>query len=504
MQNRSGRLILNSIYSLLAWLLPVALGLLVTPLLLKRLGLEAYGVYLVILGFIGYSYTFNVSRAVAKFVAEFKASGETQKINPAITAAFCISLTSGILGSLVIALLANWAVKDLLQISTEFQRPATVALMIGGASIPFILIGQVFQNILQGTHRFAALSIITNLNWSMLNAGNVLLVVLGFGIDSLILWTVVVAASVAAISYVAARRSEPDYRLEFGSAELMLRPVAAYGSSIFMYQIFGSLMLIFERAWVTRHFGAETAAYYLVPMALGLYFHGFMSNLTAAIFPVFNELIADRERLLELYKKSTKLIVSFSVLFLISMFFGGKIFLGLWIDPQFAEKSYRLLLIHAFTFGLMAAVIAVWQINEVFRAARLNALLAGLWAFITIALMAVASGQWGAEGVAASRLIGVAVTLPAIFLIEKRFLGGTPWRFWGGVALRIFAAALALSLVEYFIFAWLGIGGWIGLMLGWAFGALVYLLVLALAGFVSKDEKAAVLKLLGLDRASVH
>ena len=90
MQNRSGRLILNSIYSLLAWLLPVTLGLLVTPFLLKRLGIEAYGVYLVILGFIGYSFTFSVSKAVAKFVAGFKTTGETQKINSVIKAAFYI------------------------------------------------------------------------------------------------------------------------------------------------------------------------------------------------------------------------------------------------------------------------------------------------------------------------------------------------------------------------------------------------------------------------------
>ena len=98
MQNKSGRLILNSIYSLLAWLLPVTLGLLVTPFLLKRLGVEAYGVYLVILGFIGYSFTFSVSKAVAKFVAEFGVTGETRKINSAITASFFLSLAMGILG----------------------------------------------------------------------------------------------------------------------------------------------------------------------------------------------------------------------------------------------------------------------------------------------------------------------------------------------------------------------------------------------------------------------
>ena len=213
MQNRSGRLILNSIYSLLGWFLPVTLGLLVTPFLLRRLGVEAYGVYLVILGFIGYSFTFSVSKAVAKYVSEFKATGETEKINSVITAAFGVSLFVGIIGFLLTAVLAEWAVKDLLQISPNFQRTATVALMIGGASIPLILIGQVFQYVLQGSHRFGPLSIITNLNWLLLNAGNVLLVIYGYGVDALLMWTVAVAGIVAAVSYAAARRAEPEYGL---------------------------------------------------------------------------------------------------------------------------------------------------------------------------------------------------------------------------------------------------------------------------------------------------
>lgn len=508
MQNRSGRLILNSIYSLLGWLLPITLGLLVTPFLLKRLGVEAFGVYLVILGFIAYSFTFSVSRSVAKFVAEFKPTGDTSKINSAITAAFYISLAAGVLGALITALLAEWAVKDVLQISAEFQRPATIALMIGGASIPLILVGQVFQNVLQGSHRFGAVSVITNLNWFLLNAGNVLLVLNGFGIDALLMWTVVVAGVVAAVFYGAAKRAEPDYGLSFTSAGAMLRPVAGYAASIFLYQIVGSLMLLFERAWVTRNFGADTAAYYLVPMALAMYFHGFVSTVTAATFPALNELLSDRLRLVELYKKSTKLVAALTALFLLSIYFGGKSFLSLWIDPQFAENSYRILFIHALTFGLMAAVIGIWQINEVFSASRINSLLAGIWAIITIALIVWASSQWGVEGVAASRLIGVAVTLPAIFLVERRFLGAVQWRFWGTITTRILAAAVAFSLIQYFVNSWTNTRGWIGLIVPIAFGTLTYVFVLGLTGFVAKDEIAAMRTLLrtllGLDRTRLN
>ena len=229
MQTRAGRLIINMIYSLIAWLLPVTLGFLVTPFLLARLGVEAYGVYLVILGLIGYTFTFNLSRSVAKFVAEFSASGDARKINSAITAAFIVSASIGIFGGIIVAFSAEWAIKEVLQIAPEFQQTATLALKIGGIGIPFTLTGQVFQNILLGTNRFGTLSVITNINWILLNAGNVVLVLLGYGVDALILWTVIVAVVNFSISYFASKRAEPTNGHEFGSVAVKIPPVTSYG-----------------------------------------------------------------------------------------------------------------------------------------------------------------------------------------------------------------------------------------------------------------------------------
>lgn len=74
MGTRSGKLIVNSVYSVVAWMAPLLMAFLATPFVLKRIGTEVYGVYLVVLGFIGYSFTFNAARAVAKFVAELRGS----------------------------------------------------------------------------------------------------------------------------------------------------------------------------------------------------------------------------------------------------------------------------------------------------------------------------------------------------------------------------------------------------------------------------------------------
>lgn len=503
MQTRTGRLIVNSIFSLLGWAAPAILGILITPIILGYLGAETYGVYLVILGFISYAITPSVGRAVAKFVAEYRASGDVERINSAITVGFWIHLAGGVVTALLTAILSRWIVVDVLQISAAYQEAARTALILCGLSVPIVLLGQVFQNVLLGEHRLGKLSLISNLNWLLLNLGNVILAAQGFGIDSLLLWTLAVSFVIAVTTFATARHQSPDLGLRFGSTRLMARPVALYSSSIFLYQLFGSVLILFERAWLIRNFGGAAASFYLVTMALVLYFHGFMTTLLAASFPVMNELLAEPGRLLRLYRKAKKITLAFTVLFLVTAILGGRMFLTGWIDPDFAASAFPLLVIHAFTFGLMVLGMPAWQLNEVHRAAGINSLVVITWAAISISLMFFAGGRWGEEGVAASRLAGVVITLPMIYYSEKRFLGQILWKDMFELFTKAGVAALVLGAVEYFTFSVLG-GGWVSLFLGTIAGTLGYGAVLLVTRFIADDERALLLRFVSRMRAQQH
>jgi len=360
--------------------------------------------------------------------------------------------------------------------------------------VPSVLLGRVFQNVLLGEHRFGKLSLISNLNWLLLNLGNVVLASQGFGIDTLLLWTLAVSFVIAVITYVTARYQSPDLGLRFGSTRLMARPVTLYSSSIFIYQLFGSLLILFERAWLMRNFGGAAASFYLVTMALVLYFHSFMTTLLAATFPVMNELLADPERLLSLYRKAKKITLAFTVLFVVTAVLGGRAFLAGWIDPDFAANAFPLLVIHTLTFGLMVLALPAWQLNEVYRAAGLNSAMVVVWAAISISLMFFAGERWGEEGVAAARLAGVVFTLPMIIYSEHRFLGRILWRDRLELFTKAGIAAVVLGVIEYAIFSFLG-GGWTSLFLGTIAGVIGYGIVLIVTKFIADDERALILRL---------
>jgi len=502
MQSRSGKLLANSFFSVLTWLIPIILGLIATPFVLKSLGAESYGVYLVILGFIGYSFTFNIARSVAKYVAEYRGSGSVDKINSAISAAFWLNLSLGIFGAIVIALSAEWLIRDVLQISEQYQKAATFALIVGGISIPVTLVGQVFQSILQGEQSFGVLSLVANLGSFLINAGNITLAVMGYGIDTLIVWMLVVTTLLAALYFVASRRSASDLGVTFGASREMLRPVLVYGSSIYVYQLCGSLLLLFERSLVIRKFGGEAASWYIVPMTLAIYFHGFMSSLLLAVFPMMNELLGDKGRLAMLYEKSTKVLIALMVPFLVTAFFGGRMFLALWIDGKFAENAYWLFVLHAATFSAMVLLIAPWQLNETFNKPAINAWITFLSSSIAIVLMLVTVDRWHEEGVAASRLIGVALTLPVIIYSERRFLSSNGVKGLVLAAIRVLPAAVVLVLAEYALFS-LVKPGWISLIIVTFVCTLAYAGMLLLTKFISTDERVILLNALRTKRIAV-
>ena len=109
-------LIYNAFASSLGWFLPIVLTVVATPIVLKGLGDEKYGIYQLILGFVSYSFTFGVGRAVTKYVAEYRISGQKEKISEIISVSFFLSIILSLAGSSVIIIFAELIIADVLQI----------------------------------------------------------------------------------------------------------------------------------------------------------------------------------------------------------------------------------------------------------------------------------------------------------------------------------------------------------------------------------------------------
>ena len=114
----------NSLFSVIAWIFPLLLGFFSTPILVRYLGNEQYGLFAIVLGFISYSFTFGIGKVAGKYVPEFRANRESEKVTQVIAGTFWLSLAVGVFGALVLIILAPTIVRSLLLISPDMQLAA--------------------------------------------------------------------------------------------------------------------------------------------------------------------------------------------------------------------------------------------------------------------------------------------------------------------------------------------------------------------------------------------
>lgn len=481
----------NSFFSVIAWIFPLLLGFFSTPILVRYLGDEQYGLFAIVLGFISYSFTFGIGKVAGKYVPEFRANDETEKVTQVISATFWLSLAVGIVGSLTLVILAPKIVRDLLLISPDMQQAAIYSLYLGAAIGVVLMLSQVFQFVLQGLHRFDNYTALTNLSGLLLGVGNIVLALNHFGVTALLAWNLIVVSSIGSLFYLRAKHLLPSISFVTNIPRSMMARVVRYAGNTLLFQIFANVVFIFERTWVTRKFGADGLTYYFVPMLLPIYMHGFIGSLVQATFPVVNEILNQRERVAELYRRANKLVLAIVVFSVTNFIVCGALFLKLWINAELAAVSYRMLIPHGLTYGVIALGIMTFQIAESYRGPFLNVVWTASWAVIAIPLMIVVADPWHSEGVAWARVAASLGMFPAIAYAESKYLGKIQWRFWLTAALRTFFAGGVMGLVESFILSRFS-DSYFSLLLAGVSGSIVFAAILALTGFLTPDDREVI------------
>ncbi|CAN5206126.1 hypothetical protein BH10ACI1_BH10ACI1_23790 [soil metagenome] len=490
MENRqtSKSIARNVFYGFLTWVLPLGLSFAATPIIVKALGNADYGIYALVLGFIGYSFTFSIGRAITKYIAEYRANGEDEKIRDVISATFFINITVGIIGVLLICLSANWLVIDVFKIGAEAQNKSVWAMYVAALIIFCTMLNQVFNAVLQGIHRFDVYAKILNVSSFLMLFGNLILALLGYGLLILLVWNLLITFLTSVIFSISAKQLLPEFGITFRFRRETLKLVLRYSSGIIGYQILANLLLLFERGWITRQLGSESLTYYVVPMSLGMYIHGFISSLMLVIFPLASELKDDKEKLLKLYLKATKIVCLLVVFLVMTLMVESRSFLTIYMGPIFAEKSSQLLILHSVTFGAAAILTVSWQMTEGLGYPNYNFAVFSICLVLSVSLMLLLTQSYGNAGIAFARLVGFCTIFFSIFYVEKWFFKKIQTRFWMKLTGSLTVAAVLAGIAQFFIINNFRLN-WISFILSVVCGGIVYLFVLWILDFVTTDEK---------------
>lgn len=482
----------NVLYGFSTWMLPLILGFIATPKIVRALGSQDYGIYALVLGFVGYSFNFSFGRAVTKYIAEYYANDKRGKITDLISAAVFINIAVGFVSVLIVCASAGWLVRDVYRIDAQAQEKTVAAFYIAAMIVFFSMQNQIFSSVLQGIHRFDVYSKIFNFNNFALLTGNLLLALGGYGLLSLFVWNASLAFLSCFVFGWAARKLLPEFKINFNFKGDTLKLIVRYSAGVIGYQILSNFLLLFERGLITRESGAEALTFYVVPMALAIYIHSFITSLVIVVFPLASELKNEPEKLFRLYSTATKIVCLFVFFLATTLIVEGDLFLKIWtskdLGADFAVKTSGLLVIHTITFAFVAIQTISWQMTDGLGYPNYNCYIFVICLIISVFLMLYLPPIFGLEGYALGRMFGYLTIFFSVFYVEKWFFGSVQFNLWTKIFGILTAAALTAAVTERLILGFLSVS-WFGFLSASVFGAGAYGLIVWVLGFINEEEK---------------
>lgn len=332
----------GSFWVLMGQLLPLVATFVASPIVIRSLGSEAYGV-LILVGLISTYFAFadfGMVMASTRFGAEAFATGSTEKEAKVIRTAALIGVSSSLLIAIPLFVFSQWIAGDLLNVPVYLRDQASIALKI--SSIAFVL--SFFSNIIN-TPQLSRLRMDLNV---LINAGFKIGMIL---VTPLVLYLGggIVEATIVAFSatllmmlgniLVSGRLVPALYGTSIDRS--MFRPLFKFGSNLVLYSIGLLITNNLEKFILTRYVSVQSLAYYSIAFTFASMTTMFSMAMVQTLLPAFSQLLTPekREQLTSLFTRCVRigligLVPSVMILLIIA-----KPFFTLWAGAEFGRES---------------------------------------------------------------------------------------------------------------------------------------------------------------------
>lgn len=416
-RNSAANVVRLTFASLIAIFLPAYLT--------RELPAEIYGAWVLILQ-LGAYVTYldlGVQTAVAKFIAEYEAAGDSTGCDRCAGAAVAIMTAAGIAGVLLSTGLA-WAVPDLFRkMPPGLYREVSVSVFLVGTSLSFTLVASTFSAIFMGLQRYE-IPMITNIIGKLLYGVAICLSVY-FRAGLVVMGASVAAANLlgAAIQVVSWKKLANHIHVAITAIDRqMLRRMIGYCGVL---TIWSACMLVISGIDLTivGHYSFGQVAFYSIATSPTTFVLMIFGALMGPLLPASSALSTGRsaEQMGNILLKATR--YGALVLFAsgLAMMVAGYPLLRLWVGPNYAAHSVQYLRILVLAnivrqlCGPFTTMVVATAKHPFATAAAITEAAVNLGASIWL------GRHFGAAGVAAGTLVGSVAGVAMHFAVSMRY-----------------------------------------------------------------------------------
>jgi len=336
----------NSGYNLLGNFLPLLVGFLSIPILIKQITLERFGILTVVWAMIGYFslFDFGFSRIITVKVSELHALKKFNEVNTTFWTLLKLIFMATLAGTCLIFIASLFENLFTSRASAHVIQEGIISLRIIAFTLPAITLTAGVKGALEADHQFYRLNIIQTF----------------MGVANFLVPTIVslatpnLAAIVISLSLVRYLFLYVHYRTLTQTSHwlgpiitLKLRdsmPLIVSGGWISVTNIISPVMTYFDRFFLALMIPAGNLAYYTTPFEIVNRLLIIPSSITRALFPI---LAANKNG----GNNKVFFTSSFRLIFLVCSMVSivgvllGNFGLKLWLGEEFASQSYLILAI---------------------------------------------------------------------------------------------------------------------------------------------------------------
>ncbi len=341
-----GLLAQNTFLNLVGQALPMLVAFIAMPFIINGLGVDRFGVLTLAWMMIGYFSLFNMGlgRATTKFISEYLAKGEHDKLSELIWASILMLIGFGIVGSVIAILITPWLINDILNIPPDLIEESTTTFYLLGLSVPIVLGIAGVRGVLEAFQKFYIINAVKVPTY--IAAFVTPLLVLPFTNNLVPVVILLIASRLAGlIAFIYhCFKVLPDLKKFKFPGVNFYKKLLGYGGWLTISNIIWPMMNYLDRFIIGAVLTMGAVAYYVTPYELVTKLLIISGSLLSVIFPAFSAFsTGEHNKLMNLHTKAVKYLLLALVPVVFIMIALAYPFFNIWLGADFAQNSSTIL-----------------------------------------------------------------------------------------------------------------------------------------------------------------
>jgi len=347
----AGKLFRNSASNLLRYLVGFAVAFVLTPYIVRSVGDQLYGLFVLVYSFVGYAgiLEFGVMQSTVKLISQYARPEEKEKRNEIATVVVLFYAGIGVIGCILFWTVFESMLVGLAGDGVSHEMVRSFSHLVGIEVLLTFAANPVY-GIAYGMHQYHYKSLTDILARILTMVFTYMVIESGYGLIG-IAWVRIVSAVFSLLLMLVLCR-KPFRAISFGLrfiSKRAVREIFSFGSKIFICQIVTRLNSSLTPGVITYVLSTAMTAYYGVCNVLADRLKEMIGSLAGPFLPVFSEISSNGPNgdAVAFYVTGTRMMLAITLPVNLSLMFLGPDFLNLWVGPAYQEAGRFVIIILA-------------------------------------------------------------------------------------------------------------------------------------------------------------